>query len=67
MSTDSPDIITQAELRVGAGLMENASIAAHICEAYMQQLKSRLALGGAVERGPLTFQPETMYVSHYVC
>jgi hypothetical protein len=67
MFTDSLDIITQAELKIGTDLMENASIAARVCKTYMQELQSRLGLGGTVERGPLTFNPERMRVCHTEC
>lgn len=67
MFMDSLDIITQVELRIGMDLIENASTAARVCTTYMQELQSRLALGGTVERGPLTFSPERMRVDHTEC
>ena len=67
MSIDSFDIITQAELRIGTDLMENASMAARVCKTYMQELQSRLGSGGTVEQGQLIFDPERMRVCHTVC
>lgn len=67
MSTDLLDVITQVELRIGADLMENVSRATGVCKTYMQELQSRLALGGTVERGPLTFNPEEMRVRYTEC
>jgi hypothetical protein len=67
MSTDSVDIITQAQLSVGSDLMANAAMAAHISNTYMQDFKRRLALGGRIEPGPLTFKPEQMCVRHTYC
>ena len=62
MPTASYDMITQDELRLGTDLMENASVAARIYKTYMQELQRRLASGGTIEAGPLTFESEHMSV-----
>ena len=67
MPVNKFDIITQAQLRIGADLMENASIAARICKTYMQDLQKRLALGETLEPGKLSFNLQTMSVGHTVC
>lgn len=67
MPTDSPDMITQEQLRIGTDLMENVSMATRICKVYMQELQRRLAFGGTIEPGPLTFRSEQMSVCHTHC
>jgi hypothetical protein len=67
MSLNKFDQITQAQLRIGADLMENAAKAARACKTYMQQLQQRLAIGESIEPGILTFNPETLSVIHAVC
>ena len=67
MSVNQVDLITQAHLRIGVDLMENASIATRICKAYMLDLQKRLALGEMLEPGVLTFNPQTMSVGHAIC
>jgi len=64
MSADSPDIITQAELRIGTDLREIASQATRICKIYMRELQRHIALGGTIEQGPLTFKMGTISVCH---
>jgi hypothetical protein len=67
MPVNKSDIITQAQLRIGAQLMENASLAARICKTYMQDFHKRIALGETLEPGKLTFNLQTMSVGHTVC
>jgi hypothetical protein len=67
MPTDSHDLITQEQLRIGTDLMKNASLAARVCKTYMQDLQRRLTLGGTIEPGPLTFKSEQMFVCHTYC
>jgi hypothetical protein len=67
MPLNTFDLITQAQLKVGADLTENMSVAARICKLYMQELQQRVALGEMIEPGTLTFNSQTMCVSRTVC
>jgi len=67
MPSDSPDIITQEQLRIGADLIENVSVATRICRIYMQEIHRRVAGGIGIEPGPLTFRPDQMSVCHTYC
>ena len=67
MPTDSHDVITQEQLKIGTDLMKNASLAARVCKTYMQDLQRRLTLGGTIEPGPLTFESKQMSVCHTYC
>ena len=67
MSLHPLDLVTQAQLAIGMELVENESMATRLRRTYMQELQARLAIGGLVEPGPLTFKSETMSVCHAIC
>jgi hypothetical protein len=58
MPAVSHDIITQQQLKIGSELMENVSIATRVWRVYRKQLQRRVAFGGTIEPGPLTFGSE---------